>query len=112
LRRGRLRLGRLWRLRRCDLGLGGRRLLPVLGRLLPLVLELERFAITLTQGPCAGLTIMDPTQILFAALSGDARVQRVKSELIEALARASLTTERSQPENTSWAAVQSRKRVC
>jgi hypothetical protein len=49
------------RLRQCDLGLG-RRLLLVLGRLLSLVLELERLAIALTQRIMPGLTRFDPAK--------------------------------------------------
>ena len=79
MRRWRLRLGRLWRLRRRDLGLGGWWLLLVVGRLLPLVLELERFAIDVDAGIVAGLTTRTRRRILFAALPGEARVRRVTS---------------------------------
>jgi hypothetical protein len=66
-----LRLWRLWlrwlRLRQRDLGLG-RRLLLVLGRLLPLVLELERLAVALTQRIMPGLTRLTRRRMPFAAL--------------------------------------------
>jgi hypothetical protein len=62
LRRWRVRLWR-WRvrLRRRDLGLG-RRVLLVVGRLLPLVLDLEHLAITLTRRIMPGLTGFDPAK--------------------------------------------------
>ena len=62
-----------------DLGLG-RRLLLVVGRLLPLVLELERLAITSTQKSSTGLTRFDPDKdFVLRRFRHDARVRRSES---------------------------------
>jgi hypothetical protein len=81
------------------------------------VLELERFAVKLTQGSCVGLTILDPRAgSCLQRFPGDARVRRAKSGRAggehnrETLAR-KLDDGAWQPENTRCVGVWRRVRV-